>query len=143
MHTAVNDGRLTRPHRTNVDFGVSSTPSLPPSTGKWHPFDIHRMENWYVTIANSINNLATHQLICRLLDFNNDINKTLQEKNISVCNDGDSVLLSAYDDKLYDLNDELVVTRSFYKNIVSNLLNLDNDDSEALDNWLHLDFIVS
>ena len=92
------------------------------------------MDNSYVVIANSINNLTTHQLIRRPLDVNNHIIKALQEKNVNVRNGGDIDLLSAYDNKLRNLNKELRVARSFNNNMVSNLPNPDNDGTEAFDN---------
>ena len=101
--TAASDGRSTRPRRTNIDFGLSRNSLLPPSTGQWQPFDIHRMESSYVAIANSINNLAAYQLIRRPNDVNSEIIQTIQEKNVAARNGGDTALLSAFDEKLKDL----------------------------------------
>ena len=120
----------TRPRRTNVDFGLSRNPLLPPSTGQWQPFDIHRMESSYVAIANSINNLAAHQLIRRPNDVNSEIIRTIQEKNVAARNGGNNELLSAFDEKLKDLNDELEMARSFHRSIVNNLRNQTNEESE-------------
>ena len=38
---ATTDGRSTRSRRNNVDFGLSTNPFLPPSTGQWQPFDLN------------------------------------------------------------------------------------------------------
>ena len=113
---------------------VSRNPLLPPSTGQWQPFDIHRMESSYVAIANSINNLAAYQLIRRPNDVNSEIIQTIQEKNVAARNGDDAALLSAFDEKLKDSNDELDVARPSHKNIVSNLRNQSNEESEPTDN---------
>ena len=115
---ATTDGRSTRPRRNHVNFGLSTNPCLPPSTGQWQPFDINRMESSYVAFANSINNLATHQLVRRIIDVNSDIIATLQEKNISIRNGEDSAMVSTLDEKLRDLEEVLKVSRLFHRNLL-------------------------
>ena len=38
-----NNSRSTRARRHNVDFGMTQSPILPPSTGRWRAFDVERM----------------------------------------------------------------------------------------------------
>jgi hypothetical protein len=92
------------------------------------------MESSYVAIANSINNLAAHQLIRRPNDVNSEIIRTIQEKNVAARNGGNNELLFAFDEKLKDLNDELEMARSFHRSIVNNLRNQTNEESEPTDN---------
>ena len=78
--------------------------------------------------------MTTHQLIRRPNDVNSEIIQTIQEKNVAARTGGDTALLSAFDEKLKNLNDELEVARSFHKNIVDNLRNQPNKDSEPTNN---------
>ena len=126
-----NDGRSIRPRRANVDFGLSTNPFLPPFAGQWQPFDLNRMESSYLAIATSINNLATHQLVRRTMDINKDIIATLQEKNVSVRNGGDSAMVRALDEQLRDLEEELKVSRRFHRKLLKELSDEESDTNEG------------
>ena len=56
---------------------MSQSPVLPPSTGRWRAFDVERMENAYVGIANAINKLVNQLLVRRPQEINDDIISTL------------------------------------------------------------------
>ena len=75
------------------------------------------MESSYLAIAESINNLATHQLVHRTMNINKDIIVTLQEKNVSICNGGDTAMVRVFDEQLRDLEEELKVSRRFHRKL--------------------------
>ena len=55
---APNDGRAGRTRRLNVEFGMSPSASLPPSTRNHGSVNVDRMETGYQFIAASISDLA-------------------------------------------------------------------------------------
>ena len=60
---------------------MTQSPILPPSTGRWRAFDVERIENKYVGIANAINNLTTQSLVRRPQGINENVINTLQRKD--------------------------------------------------------------
>ena len=120
-----NNPRSTRARRHNVDYGMTQSPILPPSTGRWRAFDVERMENTYVGIANAINNLANQSLVRRPQEINDDIINTLQEKMAAQRNNIDDSIIRAYDIKLSDLNEELLYSRRLLRRMTQSL-----DDEE-------------
>lgn len=51
---------------------------LPPSTGNGRSINIDRMEQRYVSITESINNLTYQQRILRVIDINNELEHNVQ-----------------------------------------------------------------
>ena len=66
-----NNRHPTKPCRVNVDFGISGSATLLPSTGRWLPFDVDGMESIHVGAAFAINNLAIPSLVRRPSEINN------------------------------------------------------------------------
>ena len=100
---APNDGRAGRTRQLNVEFGMSHSASLPPSTGCHQSINIERMETGYQFIAASISNLDWQQVVRGIHEINNDSISTTRERNGI---DGDGLLnmiYEAYDQKLKDL----------------------------------------
>ena len=56
---------------------MTQSPIFPPTTSRWRLFDVKRMENTYVGIANTINNLVKQSLVRRPQQINDDITSTL------------------------------------------------------------------
>ena len=56
--TAYNDGRVSRRRSYKVDFGISPSTSLPPSTGSLLSVNVDHMERRFNDIASSIVDLV-------------------------------------------------------------------------------------
>jgi hypothetical protein len=103
---APNDGRASRTRQLNVEFGMSPTASLPPSTGQRDSVNIDRMETGFQFIAASIRDLARSQSVRGLNAINNDIIQTTRER-IGLAENGlPEMIYEAYDQKLKDLQEE-------------------------------------
>ena len=116
-----NNPRSTHLRRHNVDFGMTQSLILLPSTGRWRVFDVKRMKNAYVGIANAINNLANQSLVRRPQEIKDDIIITLQEKMAAQRNKIDESIIRAYDIKLSDLNEELLYSRRLFRRMTQSL----------------------
>ena len=53
-----NDERSPNPRHLNVEFGMSTSPSLPPSTGSSRSINVDRLHSGYEIITTSISDLA-------------------------------------------------------------------------------------
>ena len=104
--TAPNDGRSSRRRAYNVDFGVSPTASLPPSTGSLRSVDVDRMERRFNGIASSIGDLVRGNMVRSVNDINNDIIAAIKEMNTLERNNSDIRLVEAYGEKINDLQQE-------------------------------------
>ena len=83
IHThsvAPNDGRRTRPRRYNIGISPNFHPHLPPSTGNGCSINIDHMEHGYLSIADSINNLAYQHRIRGKMEINRDIQQQIQTR---------------------------------------------------------------
>ena len=76
-----------------MDFEISSSSSLPSSTGGIRSIIVDQMERQYVDIAVLINNLV----------INDNIIKCIQDLVVLERANGDSWLLGAYEQKITDL----------------------------------------
>lgn len=83
-----------------MDFGMSTSPYLPPSTGSQHSVNIAQMENWYNSIASSISDLARHQAVRREYLINDEIIATIEKKLLSESNDGDPLLINVISENI-------------------------------------------
>ena len=103
---APGDGRGPRNFSYNVDFGVSPTAFLPPSTGSFRSINVERVEGRYTEIAASITDLAIQGLVCAVSAINDDIISAIKEQNVLTQNGLDSCLIDAYQTKIVDLERE-------------------------------------
>jgi hypothetical protein len=103
---ASNDGRSTNPRRLNVEFGMSSSPSLPPSTGTGRSINFDRLQSGYQIIASSLSDLARQQSVRGSNVINEDIIATYTKKFELEREGVDGVLIQAYDQKIKDLQTE-------------------------------------
>ena len=88
------------PGNRNVSFGVSNNSFLPPSATDRNAINVDRIESNYNAIALSIHSLATQNRMRRIDEINDDIIKTIREKNEIVNSGGESSLVAAYEKKL-------------------------------------------
>ena len=109
--TAPNDGRRStnRPRNYNMQFAQN----LPPSTGSGRSINIDRMEQGYTSIAESINNLAYQQRIRRVIDINNDLQRSVQLRVDLMSAGSDNLIVTQVEHTISDLEQECDDAREY------------------------------
>ena len=103
---ASNDGRANRTRRVNVDFGMSNSPSLPPSTTGGYRIDIGRVDGTFNAIARSIDRLADSHMNRPADEIFDKIIKTMQDKALAERQGCPPNLLEVYQRKIEHLERE-------------------------------------
>ena len=124
--TSTSTTATTRPapRSRNVSFGIANSAFLPPSATDRNGVNVDRIERSYHTIAASINNLATQNRLRRTDVINDDIIKTIKEKNEIAEAGGDDSLVQAYERKVRDLEAERDRAERFDNDMMQNMHNM-------------------
>ena len=140
---APNDGRgavsvggsssSTRTRRYNVDYGMASSLSLPPSTAGTSGVDINGMENRFNAIASSINQLGMSHMSRHTTVIYDDIIKAMQDKAIAERNGCSEELLRIYQSKIDDLFMEKEYANRYMRQYYQSIIRDTNEDEEAVE----------
>ena len=103
----------------NIDFGMSLSPSLPPSTGSQRSVNIARMENQYNSIASSISDLVSNQTVRRPHQISDNLIATIENKLMLQNNNGDQMLIDAVTQKISGLKRELKYAQQWEEKMCS------------------------
>ena len=125
--TARNDGRSPRRRAYNVDFGISNSASLPPSTGNMRNINVENMERRFAGIASSIQDLTKHAMVRTVNVVNDDLIKAIEELDRLERLHGNVRLIEAYQEKISDLEKEKIHSVSMRDEIFTF-----KDDSNSL-----------
>ena len=114
--TAPNDGQRStnRPRNYNMQFEQN----LPPSTGSERSINIDRMEQGYTSIAESINNLAYQQRIRRVIDINDDLQRSVQLRVDLMSAGSDNLIVSQVEHTISDLEQERDDAREYQQYVL-------------------------
>ena len=129
--TAGNDGRSPRRRAYNVDFGISNSASLPPSTGGVRNMNVEGMQNRFADIASSIQDLTRHTFVRALNVINDDLIKAIGELNALESGGGSDRLMKAYTDQISDLEKEKLQASSIRDNMFCNSASTNTDEMAA------------
>ena len=146
---AQNDGRLGRARRVNVDFGMNSSPFLPPSTGIGRnsgALNVASMANQFNSIAASLSDLTRHQTVRQPHLISDDIIRSIEKKDELERTSGNPLLIEALNEKIKGMYEELAYSRRLSQqmfagyptstsdaNSIPSLFTSENDDSSRSD----------
>ena len=141
---APNDGRLgtsggsssssARTRRYNVNYGMTSSLSLPPSTAGTTEIGINRVEHRFNAIANYINQLSMSHMSRHTDVIYDCIIKAMQDKSIAERNGCSDELLLMYQHKIDDLIREKDYTNrlmdQYYQTIIQDPIEATVEDDQ-------------
>ena len=116
--TAPNDGRSSRNQRSR-HFNVPFSPTLPPSTSGARSINIHRLEDGYAQIAESINQLAYNQRIRTTNIINQDIMRQVETRSALIATGGDPAIIESMNKTIADLITERQLARNYQSYVAS------------------------
>ena len=125
---ARNDGRSPRRRAYNVDFGISNSASLPPSTCGVRSVNVEGMQSRFTDIASSIQDLTRHTFVRALNVINDDLIKAIGELNDLERGGGSDRLMKAYMDRISDLEKEKVHASSIRDDMFCNSAPANTDE---------------
>jgi len=147
---APNDGRLSRTRRVNMDFGMNSSPYLPPSTGNSRNsgrLNVESMSNQFNSIAASLSELSRHQTVRPPHLISDDLIRSIEKREALVNTGGNPLIIEALDQKITGMNDEMEYSRRVSQrmfadfptsfsdgNSIPSLFTSENDDSSRSEN---------
>ena len=136
-------------HGMNIDFGISMSQSLPPSTGNDRSISITRIESRFNSIASSISDLARHQAVHLQHLINDDIIATIENKLALESINGNQLLIDAITEIISGLQNELIHSKLLSERIstgfsisssdatsIPSLFASKNDESSRSDTFL-------
>ena len=121
---APNDGRRTRARHYNIGLSPNFHPHLPPSTGNGRSINIDRMEHGYLSIADSINNLAYQHRIRGRMEINRDIQQQIRTRTELERSGASDALINSYTQTISDLQEERVLAGEYETYMSSRIRNM-------------------
>ena len=113
----------------NVEYGMNSLPSLPPSSRNSTGFDVARVENGFHAIADSISTMFSCSNHRRPFNIDRDILNIMNEQKEAERNGAGDSFLRLYERMIHDLEAERVDSLNFYRRNPPVASDYDSDDS--------------